>query len=284
MPRHTLPTPLLLCLPVLALTGCNTYAGPAFERQLDRTFTVPAGSSVRVDLGGGSITAETGPVGTVEVIIKQAIDAGSEQEAQSMGADYELSAVQTGSEIRAVSRRKPGVAARLWHRDGVQLSARVIVPPDAKLELATSGGSIRVHGDRTGAIKAQTSGGSVTADGANAGPLTLGTSGGSIHVGRTLGGLRANTSGGGITVEYVGPSKDDVTLDTSGGSIHVGVDSAAAMHVDASTSGGSVRVHDLTFESNSSADKSHVTGTINGGGARLRAHTSGGSVTIGPPQ
>jgi len=270
-----------LLLALAASAGCDTYAGPAFERQLDRTFTVAAGSTVRVDLGGGSITTETGPAGSVQVILKQAIDAGSEREAESMAADYELSAVQTGSEIRAVSRRKPGVAAHLWQRNGIQLSARVVVPPDAKLELATSGGSIRVHGDRTAVVKAQTSGGSVRVDGGSTAALTLGTSGGSIRVGRALGGLRASTSGGSITVDYVGQSNDDVTLDTSGGSIRVGLDTAAAMHVDASTSGGAVRVHDLTFTS-TSADKSHASGTINGGGARLRAHTSGGSITIGP--
>src|SRR6187401_2564819 len=176
--------------------GCDTYAGPAFERQLDRSFTVAAGSTVHVDLGFGSITTETGPAGSVQVIIKQAIDAGSEREAESMASDYELSAVQTGNDIRAVSRRKPGVAAHLWQRNGIQLSARVVVPPDAKLELATSGGSIRVHGDRTAVVKAQTSGGSVSVDGGSTAALTLGTSGGSIRVGRALGGLRASTSGG----------------------------------------------------------------------------------------
>ena len=269
-----------LVLPLLS-SGCDTYAGPAWERQLDRSFNVAPGSTVRVELGGGGITTETGPAGTVRVVITQAIDAGSEREAESMAADYELSAVQNGSEIRAVSRRKPGAAARLWYREGLRLAARITVPPDVKLDLSTSGGSIRVHGDRTATLKAQTSGGSISVDGGSSAGLTLGTSGGGIRVERATGGIKANTSGGSIQVDYVGPSSEDVTLDTSGGSIRVGLDTAASMHVDASTSGGTVRVHDLTFLS-TSADRAHATGTINGGGARLRAHTSGGSITIGP--
>ena len=99
-------------------------------------------------------------------------------------------------------------------------------------------------------------------------------------VGRALTVLSADTSGGGITVDYVGPRARDVNLDTSGGGIRVGVDRQASLDVIADTSGGRVAIEDLPFRGESSRSRSHASGSINGGGGRLRASTSGGGITI----
>jgi hypothetical protein len=98
-------------------------------------------------------------------------------------------------------------------------------------------------------------------------------------VGRASHSLRARTSGGSIRVEQVDSSATDVDVSTSGGSVRVGVSEDARMTIDASTSGGRVSVNGLALEP-SQRSRTHVSGRINGGGGRLRASTSGGSVTI----
>jgi DUF4097 and DUF4098 domain-containing protein YvlB len=127
-------------------------------------------------------------------------------------------------------------------------------------------------------VKVDTSGGAITVDGGRA-DFDLGTSGGPIRVGRVLGNVRADTSGGSITVDYVGPTATDVSLETSGGSIRVGVDRAAKLDISAETSGGSVDVENLPFETRT-IRRTRAVGSINGGGGRLTADTSGGSIEI----
>ena len=270
-------TGLLASLPLLCSLGCHDQ-NAVLERRLERSFQVAAGSTVRVELAGGSVTAETGPPGQVHVSIRQAVytDDG-ESAANRVLADYRVEATQEGREVVVVGRRKNPLSWSRW-RERVELSATVTAPPDVVLDLGTSGGRISVHGDRTAPVKAGTSGGSVSADGGS-GDLRLNTSGGSIRVARVLGRLNADTSGGGINVGYVGPSARDVVLTTSGGSIRVGVDPKASLAVDAGTSGGSVRVEDLPFDVLSHG-RSHANGTINGGANRLRASTSGGGISI----
>jgi hypothetical protein len=267
----------LACLSLLFSAGCYDQTA-VLERRLERSFQVTPGSTVRVELAGGTVTAETGPPGQVHVSVRQAVYTNNgESAANRVLADYKVDATQEGRDVVVVGRRRNLLSWPRWH-DRVQLSATVTAPPDVVLDLGTSGGGISVRGDRTASVNADTSGGSVSADG-GPGDLRLNTSGGSIRVARVLGRLNADTSGGGINVGYVGPSARDVVLSTSGGSIRVGVDRKASLAVDAGTSGGSVRVEDLPFDVMSHG-RSHANGTINGGANRLRASTSGGGISI----
>jgi hypothetical protein len=273
----TLATRLLLTLPILAQAACLDPTA-VIERQLDRTFEVASGSVVRVELSGGSVHAVTGPAGRVHVLLRQAIHTNEgEREAERLLADFEISATQQGDEVSVLGRRTRG-SGWGWHMDRVRITATITVPPDVRLELGTSGGSIAVRGERAAAMRADTSGGSIAADGGS-GDLMLTTSGGSITVGRALGRLLADTSGGSISVDYVGASAHDIDLDTSGGGIRVGIDPAASLAVSAGTSGGSVRIEGLTLDGRS-IGRSHASGTINGGAGRLDASTSGGSIRL----
>jgi hypothetical protein len=113
--------------------------------------------------------------------------------------------------------------------------------------------------------------------------MVLDTSGGSIRVGSALGRLDAGTSGGGITVSYIGPKASNVVTHTSGGSIRLGIDRDAALNVNASTSGGHVAVKGLGLES-SEQNRSSLVGVLNGGGGLLRATTSGGGIDLSPAE
>jgi hypothetical protein len=269
---------LLVGVPILGQVGCMDHTA-VLERRLERSFTVAGGSSVRVELTGGSVTALTGRPGVVQVSIRQTVHTNDSEEAANRRlADYLVEARQEDGEVVVVGRRKSLVSWLSWGGDRVRLSATVTAPPDVRLDLGTSGGRITVRGERTAAVRAGTSGGSISIDGGPA-DVEVNTSGGSIRVGRALGTLSAETSGGGISVDYLGASARHIVLGTSGGSIRVGVDRSASLAVDAGTSGGSVHIEDLPFDVISQG-RSHANGTMNGGTNRLRASTSGGGITI----
>jgi hypothetical protein len=276
-------TPRLVALPLslAAAGGCLALssAAPQVERRLERTFATTASSVVVVRVGGGPIYVDTRSGDSARVTIEQAVDVGSEAEADAALKDYEVSAAEQGGTITVVARRLRE-NERQFRRNGprVRLAVRVTAPANVRLDLDTSGGPIAVLGERTADVKADTSGGPIEVDGGR-GMLDLDTSGGPIRVGRAYAVLRASTSGGPITVNYVGPQAREVLLDTSGGSIRAGVDRQAQLDIRASTSGGSVSVDDLPFETQT-IRRNRATGRINGGGGLLTAETSGGSIDI----
>lgn len=271
---------LLIAVPLLAQVGCLDGPSTIVERQIDKNFNTPTGALVQVDLSGGSVNVVTGTGRQVHVVVRQEVTSSRGDEgADRLLAAYEMSATAVDGGVRVVGRRVRGSSIHTDWRNRVRLAAVVTVPADVRLDLNTSGGRVRIYGERDAEVKANTGGGSIEADG-GLGPLTLSTSGGRINVGRALGTVRADTSGGSIGVDYVAPSARIVDLNTSGGSIRVGVDERAAFSLEASTSGGSVSVDGLAFEGNSER-RSSISGAINGGGnGALRASTSGGNIHL----
>ncbi len=273
----------LLFLAALAV-GFGSWAplsgAQRIERRLERSFNVAAGSIVLVRISGGPITVETGSGRSVQLTLEQRVNnVSSEAQADEALKDYEVSAVQQGSTVTLTGKRYQD-RDRSWRRGdpNVSFAATLTIPADVQLDLDTSGGPITVRGERTANVKVDTSGGAITVDGGRAN-FDLDTSGGPIRVGRVLGNVIADTSGGSITVDYVGPTATEVSLDTSGGAIRVGVDRAAKLDISASTSGGSVQIDNLPFETRN-LRRTRAVGSINGGGGRLTADTSGGSIEI----
>lgn len=142
--------------------------------------------------------------------------------------------------------------------------------------LSTSGGSIDVE-DLDAALVANTSGGSISLARVD-GDIKAGTSGGSIEVTEAGGLVDVETAGGSISVTFAEGNGKGGRIESSGGSIDVEVDPDAKLTINASTSGGSAG-SDLPL-ANKRSSRTHVAGTLNGGGAPLEVHTSGGSVDV----
>lgn len=269
-----------------ALLAASLAAHGAIERTLEKTFPTEPGISVRVDVHSGPISVKVGEPGQVILRVEQTIYAASEAEADEILSKFAVSARMENGDVVFTSKRPRSGSGWSWLRgwgdSELKLKVSLIVPADTHLDLDTAGGSIRVAGETTGNLRADTSGGSIKVGGGT-GNINLDTSGGSISVGRTFGSLRADTSGGSIEVGYVGPDATDVNCDTSGGSIGIGVDPRGKFDLHADTSGGRVSVKGLAFEPVKKG-RTHARGPINGGGARLRADTSGGSITISAAQ
>jgi DUF4097 and DUF4098 domain-containing protein YvlB len=126
-----------------------------------------------------------------------------------------------------------------------------------------------------GKVVARTSSGDVIARNVR-GDSDLKTSGGDIRA--TIDGkIAAHTSGGNVTAELVGANRG-ISVSSSGGDLTIRVPKSTTGELEASTSGGSVRTELPVTTTEMGEHK--LTGTINGGGNPIYAHTSGGSIKL----
>lgn len=304
------------CLAVATL-ACGLPARATIERDVEKTFTVQAAGTLRIDTSGGGIRVVPGPDGVVRIVAHERIRAGSDAEADQILKDLDLKFGQSGGEVSArakYEREAFGFHFGSWPPVEVDFTASV--PARFSADLCTSGGAI-VVGDLSGAVDARSSGGAIRLGklggpvrartsggevslqqagaaasletsggpievGRVAGPADFSTSGGGIRIGGVEGSVRAHTSGGGIRAAIVGPLKGDCVLSTSGGSVRVQVDRTAAFRLDAETSGGDVQTRGLaiTLEARDRPRADKLVGDVNGGGPLLKLRTSGGGISV----
>jgi hypothetical protein len=138
-----------------------------------------------------------------------------------------------------------------------------------KIKLETSGGSLHLDGLK-GNISANTSGGSIEGNGIE-GELITGTSGGSVNLSRMACSLDASTSGGSMHVDMVSVGKY-VKLDVNGGHVDLRLPGKTGMSLNFSAD----RISANTLSDFSGEwEKTHVKGTVNGGGVPVNVDASG---------
>jgi DUF4097 and DUF4098 domain-containing protein YvlB len=142
-----------------------------------------------------------------------------------------------------------------------------------EMVLKTSGGSINMK-EIQGNVEANTSGGTIRAE-TVVGNLDAKTSGGSIRLSGMQGNIEAKTSGGSINAEVITPS-DFIDLKTSGGSITITVPEENGYDIDLDGNRVYAKLKNFSGES----EKDEIRGTLNGGGTKIEAKTSGGSVRL----
>lgn len=273
-----------------------------------RTFETSGNAEVEVTTSGGFIRV----IGTnkseveVQVFVRKRNRYYSEDDIDLK--DYELSIVQRGNRVIAEAKRK-GNDRWGWNNNNYSVSFVVYAPVNTTTNLSTSGGSIvmdNMNGDQeartsggsvkataiagrldlrtsggsmtmeqiSGKVQARTSGGKIVARNVT-GDVDVSTSGGSITAEGIRGNLSARTSGGSINAEVVNPD-DYIELRTSGGSINIVVPEQGGY--DLELDGGRVRADLKNF--NGEYEKDEISGKMNGGGTRISARTSGGSVRL----
>lgn len=275
----------------------------AADKRFDKTFDVSPGGTLRLETDVGHVSVEG--TGSSQVSITATIR-GSSRDVE----EFEVSAEKSGRDVEVIA----GARSRRWNFRDLDVRFVVKVPREYNLRIHTSGGDIDVESVK-GAVKGETSGGNVSV-GDVEGTVQMGTSGGNVrardvkgdlqmetsggnvfvqsvhgaaHV-ETSGGnvdvldvsgkVRAETSGGNVTVRVTGEN-DGIYAETSGGDIDITIGPDVKATLDASTSGGSVYC-DFPVTISGRIDPSRIRGEINGGGNMIHAHTSGGSVRIGP--
>lgn len=287
-------------------------------REVSESFSVEQGGLLSLSTQGGNIEVIEGKSDTVTVRAKLVFRrADSEEEADEIMEDLDLTIEQTDEGVRATSKRLSQTSRWFgWGRSNqVSVHFYATVPAQYNVDARTSGGDIEVS-DLTGEVRARTSGGNI-AVGHIRGAVDLGTSGGNIdvahavgavdahtsggnirvddaegsvkastsggdvHIGRVVGVLRATTSGGNVSARLQGPLQEDAVLSTSGGHVTAWVEDDIGFRLDASTSGGRVRADGVTIKIEAGGvGRNKLVGEVNGGGPTLKLRSSGGNVKV----
>ncbi len=304
--NHSYKTPVyvLLAMAVLALLAVPAAAQHSDDAYRVEKFNVNGPVSLEVGTSGGSIKvigSDSREV-TVEMYVRRRGNYIKPGRADL--SNYEIEISQDGNLVTAKARKEN----INWNRD-FTISFVVYAPTETRTrlstsggsltalnlngtqELRTSGGSITVEGingdmvlrtsggsisvnDVRGHVEARTSGGAITAE-SIIGATSLRTSGGSIRAKSISGNLEGRTSGGSITAELLSPDKF-VELRTSGGRINIELPKGLGYELD--LKGNRVNVELNNFSGRTERDR--ITGTIDGGGTKVSARTSGGSVNL----
>ena len=146
----------------------------------------------------------------------------------------------------------------------------------AVAKLQTGSGSIRASGIRGGA-NLQTGSGDIDLHQTAPGDVRASTGSGNIHLHGTNGTLTTSTGSGDIDVD--GQPTVDWKLHTGSGDIRMNVGNNAKFSLDADTGSGSIHV-DQPMTMQGTLNRHHVTGTVNGGGALIKAGTGSGDIII----
>lgn len=301
--HYKLITGSAVALLVMLVSATSIAAQDAY---LTEEFGVSNNVKVEVRTSGGSIevVGENSDEVRVEMYVRKRGKYIDPDEANLK--DWEITIEKSGNTVSAIAKREN---RNRWRGDNYSVSFKVFTPVNATTDLRTSGGSVSLE-NLNGTQIARTSGGSIKAESIG-GDVELKTSGGAITINEIEGAVDANTSGGRIRAEDVSggilarTSGGSITLSrisgnveakTSGGSINVEVLSPDN-YIELRTSGGSISVaipknqgYDIDLDGNrvradlenfrGSYEKDEIEGTLNGGGTRLTAKTSGGSVNL----
>lgn len=272
------------------------------------TFSITTPGNLEVRTSGGHITVEGSSSNTVRVEMYVRKN-GRDLSPDDIDLDkWEITIDRSGNSVRALAKRD-GKGWKLWNNDNVSISFVVYTPREMSTDLKTSGGHIEASGlegkqnistsgghlelaNLKGTIDARTSGGHINID-AIQGEIVARTSGGHIDAKQSEGALKVRTSGGHIELDDVSGT---VEASTSGGSITANLGSIGQF-VDLRTSGGNVRITvpeniglDINLRGSyvstnlknfsGNIERNEVEGKLNGGGPKISARTSGGTVSL----
>src|SRR5688572_29881876 len=227
-----------------------------------RTYTVPAGGRFELINVNGRITA--GPTDGKEVVIegRRTAKGRSDEVAKENLAKLEIREEVGGSTVRVESR-----PPRMSGFGGHEIEWTVKIPKGLTVDLRTVNGGVRIDG-LSGEIHAKTTNGGVK--GQNIIPETI----------------EASSVNGGVEIELGAPldSTDSVDISTVNGGAALSMPSESKATITARCVNGGVRVTDLDIkrdeETGEFEKKRRLSGTLNGGGAKVNLSTTNGGVRL----
>lgn len=300
---------LSFVLTVLLIAASPAKAQSNEEPYRVEEFVTEMPSELFVRTSGGHITVEPSDSDSfrVEMFVRQNGEYLTANDTDL--EDYEIDISQNGNTVTAEAKHPDDNSWKFWNRDNISISFVVYAPSETSSELRTSGGNITAKGldgnqevrtsgghldlvDLSGNVNARTSGGHINISNFE-GELAARTSGGHIDTNNANGVLDLRTSGGHITLKE---SSGSTNARTSGGNISADMNSVNEF-VELRTSGGSIDItlptdtgFDLALRGNrvpselknfsGEITRNKLNGQINGGGPKISARTSGGSVDL----
>ncbi|MDR2281736.1 MAG: DUF4097 domain-containing protein [Sphingobacterium sp.] len=273
------------------------------------TFDLNKIKELTVSTTGGQIKVDGTKSGSASVevwVSRNGMRLGSSDNLEALlKENFDINIDLQGGKLNATAKRKNGKSGN----SPISVAFHVTVPQNVNTDLKTAGGSITIRSLQglqnfqtsggslnlasiSGSINGQTAGGSINVTDCD-GNVVLSTSGGSINLDKVSGKIKVSTSGGSIQGKNIDGA---IQGHTSGGSITMNMHRVSD-EIALSTSGGSVRLNvpqgkydidlkgsrvELPSSGNFSgtSKKTFAQGTINGGGIKVSASTSGGSVSL----
>ena len=208
-------------------------------------------------------------------------------------ADTKFEAVQGSNGVNVTLRRQEKGSWFSWRSWSGEQRIKVTVPRQYVISVRTGGGSVELK-DTVGVATLKTSGGDIAAKNVNGnielrtsgggiladtirGDVDANTSGGDVRLLLVDGRIKGNTSGGSVRCSLVGSNRG-ISVTTSGGDIELILPQATTGNIEATTSGGGI-TSGLPVSATVQKDD-RLEGSLNGGGPAIRAHTSGGSISL----
>lgn len=273
------------------------------------SFTMNGAGNLDVQTSGGHITVEGSSSNTVRVEMYVRKNGRNLLPEDIDLEDWNIDISQSSSSIQAAAKRTSNRNRGWFGNNNLSISFVVYTPREMSSKLKTSGGQIETRGlegnqkiatsgghleltSLKGTIEARTSGGHInlsdiqgdlearTSGGhidvhTSEGNIQLKTSGGHIDLAEVSGTIEAKTSGGSITADFtsIGQFAD---LKTSGGNVNISVPQKLGLDLNLRGSYVSTRLANFSGE----VDRDEVIGKLNGGGPKISARTSGGTVSL----
>jgi DUF4097 and DUF4098 domain-containing protein YvlB len=193
---------------------------------------------------------------------RRTVKARTDEAAKELLAKLEIREEVGGSTVRVESRppRSSGFG-------GHEIEWTVKVPKGLTVDLRTINGGVRLNG-LSGEIHAKTTNGGVK--GQNIIPEII----------------EASSVNGGVEIDLGAPldSTDSVEISTVNGGVSIGMPSESKATITARAVNGGVRVTDLDIkrdeEGHELERKRRLSGTLNGGGAKVNISTTNGGVRL----
>ena len=294
---------------ILLISTASAHTEIKEEPYRVEEFTVSSPGNLDVRTSGGHITVKGSESNRVRVEMYVRKNGRYLSASDYDLDDFEIDISQSGNTVRAHADRENGKNWKFWNNNNISISFIVYSPREMSSNLKTSGGHIETDGlqgkqelatsgghlqmmnlmgtvdaktsgghikisDFEGEMNARTSGGHIEVENAN-GEINLRTSGGHIDLARVSGSVEASTSGGSINADIASIGQF-VDLRTSGGNVDISVPDGLAL--DLELRGSRVRTELKNFSGK--VERDEVEGSINGGGPKLTARTSGGMVRV----
>lgn len=275
---------LLVATALLGSAALAALPVRAAEASFERTFKLSGRAELTVSTGSGNIHITHGADGQVHVIGRvRSSWGGNDDQVRQIAANPPVE--QTGNIIRIGTRHE--------NLHNISIDYEVEAPVDAYLnassgsgevlddgvgentKLSTGSGNIHATGLR-GGFTVDTGSGNIYAEQVGDGDVKAETGSGSIELRNLHGGLRAQTGSG--SIKAGGTPSAAWKLETGSGNVELWP-GAAGFTLDAETGSGSIHT-DREMTTQSTSNRHHISGKINGGGPNVRIATGSGSIRI----
>ncbi|HEY3381220.1 MAG TPA: DUF4097 family beta strand repeat-containing protein [Vicinamibacterales bacterium] len=258
-----------LCVIVATIALVSGLALPAAADQWSKTYPVSGRLDLMTSTGDGDVR--------VDVWDEARVEARIDTVGYEINKDFQLIESQSGNRISIELKFPP----MNWgiHTGRHSVTVTLKVPREANLDLHTGDGGVSVAGAK-GDVRLHTGDGGIDAKGLD-GRLVASTGDGHITVEGRFDALDLHTGDG--SVEAAAKAGSTVaaawSVRTGDGSVTLRLPGDFKADVDARTGDGHMTL-DLPVAISGSVNRSHVRGTLNGGGGSVNLHTGNGSIRL----